>query len=159
MLTATPTTIVPNYQSLALQFEKPMQHGDGRNFLTNPAIYDLPEKPVVFGRVLCLNGRFFVAGPASTHSDRQLQDAAFRGSVERANRYAVRQAAAQLYICQSQAEALAKLWALVVERYQITDAPAQEAKVAARLQWEQSPEGQAQLAEVQQWLKENQPDN
>ena len=155
---SSPSSLIPNYESLSLQFEKPMENGDGRQFLTNPAIYSLPEKPVMFGRVVCLNDRFFVAGPGCRQSAEDLKNAAVTGSVERANRFA-KTPAAQLHLCHSQAEALAKLWQLVVEHYQITDAPAQEAKVAARHEWEQSPEGQARLAEVQQWINENTPDN
>lgn len=112
--------IVPTYASLTLQLQKPMQHGDGRRLLTNPTLLGLSIPAELVGRVVCLNRLFFVAGPGCYLTDEQVKEAALRGSVERANRYA-KFPARQFHLCQSQAKTLATLWGLVVEHYSITD--------------------------------------
>ena len=151
-----PARIVPNYRAIARNFEKPMQHGDGRRFLINPAIYNRPELGELFGNVVFADGYYYVAGPGFTGREIDLQTVAVAGNVAYFNR---RHAAPvqQLHKCQSQDAAQAQLWALVAEHYGIADAAGQVAQVQADKQWEQSPEGQAAQAKAQAWLKENHP--
>lgn len=120
-----PARIVPSYGGIVLQLQKPMQHGDARRFLTNPAVYGLSAPAELFGHMLCLNGRYFVAGPGCHHREEELHIATIAGSVERINRY-TKTRAAQLHRCRHPAEALALLWALVVEHYGIPEAEAAE---------------------------------
>lgn len=154
-----PARIIPSYGGLVLQLEKAMQHGEARRFLTAPAVYGLSIPAEQFGQVLCYNGLFLVAGPACQFNERELSRAARAGSATQLNTEAGHEAA-QLRLCRSQAEALAVLWALIVEHYQIPEAEA-AAQVEAEQQrqaWAESPEGKAKLAQVQQWLADNQPE-
>lgn len=148
--------IVPSYRGLLRNFEKPMQHGDGRRFLTNPAIYGRPEPGECIGNVLFFSGSYYVAGPGFTGREIDLQTAAVAGNVAYLNRHHDAPAQ-QVYQCESQDEAQAKLWALVVEHYGITDAAEQVAQAQADKEWEQSPEGQAAQARAQDWLNANHP--
>lgn len=148
--------IVPNYRAIVRNFEKPMQHGDGRRFLTNPAIYGRSEPGEVFGNVVCANGNYYVAGPGFTGREYDLQTAAIAGNVTHFNRRHDAPAQ-QVYPRASPEEAHAQLWALVVEHYGITDAAEQIAQVQADKQWEQSPEGQAAQAKAQAWLQAYMP--
>ena len=152
----SPARIVPSYSAIARIFEKPMKHGDGRRFLTNPAIYGQPEPGQLFGNVVCANGCYYVAGPGFAGREHDLQTAAITGNVAHFNRRHAAPAQ-QVYLCASPATAQVQLWALVVEHYGITDAAEQVAKVQADKQWEQSPEGQAVQAEALAWLKANPP--
>lgn len=154
-----PARLVPSYGGLVLQLEKPMRHGDAKRFLTNPAASGVSAPAELFGQLLCFNGRYFVAGPACQFSEFELTTAAIGGSVAHLNTEAG-QPAARLFLCHTQAEALAMLWQLVVAYYQIPEAEAraQVEQEQRRQAWADSPEGKAKLAQVQQWLAENHPE-
>ena len=133
--------LAPSYGGLACQLQTPMQHGDGRRLLTNPALLGLADPPQLIGRVVCLHELFFVAGPGCCLSDEQLRQAALRRCVEQADRH-LSAPARRLYRCRSQADALATLWELVAAHYGIPTAEAaaqvvrQQQRDAAEAGWD-----------------------
>jgi hypothetical protein len=142
----TAARIVPSYRSIVRLFEKPMKHGGGRRFLTNPAIYGRDEQGELFGNVVCARGSYYVAGPGFTGREKDLQTAALAGDVGPFNCQQTAPAQ-QVYRCGSPAEALAQLWALVVEHYGITDADEQLAQFGrvAQLPAELEPEDEEDM--------------
>ena len=121
----TPTAIVPTYRAVAIQF-LPMQHGDGRRFLTNPAVCGSSEPGVVFGNVMCLSGRYYVTGPAFPADDEPaMRRVALGGSavVQRFNRQ--QQQPQQIYVRTTHSAALTVLWELLTAHFGIVDAAEQ----------------------------------
>ena len=121
----TPTAIVPTYRAVAIQF-LPMQHGDGRRFLTNPAVCGSSEPGVVFGNVMCLSGRYYVTGPAfPADAEPAMRCVALGGSaaVQRFNRQ--QQQPQQIYVRTTHSAALTVLWELLTAHFGIVDAAEQ----------------------------------
>jgi len=103
-----------------------MRHGDGRRFLTNPALLGRPEAPVVFANVMQLYGRYYITGPTfPADGERVMRRAVVAGTaaIEAHNN---RQPGGQkIYTASSPAEALTLIWGLLTAHYGIQDAAAQ----------------------------------
>lgn len=116
------TILVPTYRAVATQF-LPMRHGEGRRFLTNPAICGSSEPGTLLGNVMCLGGQYYVTGPAFPADGEPAMRHAVLAGRAAVQRYNCRQREPrQIYTLDTHSAALATLWELLAAHYAIGDA-------------------------------------
>lgn len=125
--------IIPTYSAVALRFAKPLRHGDGLRFVTNPLLLGRDEAPVVFANVMQLNGCYFLSGPAFPAGEPELmRNLVLAGEAAITTYNKDREDAQKIYTAATPAEALSLLWLLLTAHYAIADAAAQVETYALR---------------------------